>query len=474
MRAGAAFLLLLLNFLNLPVFGQSPWTLEHCIQYAQEHNLTLLQGRLNLMQSAQNARQSKLNFLPTLNGSTNYGFSFGHNIDPTSNQYLSTNYQSASFSLTAGLILFDGLQKQNTLKENNFNLLAAQSNFQKLSNDVSLNIAAAFLQVVYAKENLHNAVQQKAITEAQLENTRTLVNAGVLAVGNQLDLESQLSQQELNRVTADNAYTSARLSLSQLLNMDSLITLSVPDLSVPKEDYFKPDLNPENIYQSALKSQPQIAASQYALQAAQKGWSVAKGRLYPSLSFYGSLSTNYSNAVKHITGIDTSGYHTVGVVQSSFEPVIAPDFSYSFAPTPFHTQFTDNFGQSFGFSLSIPLFDAWSTHYGINTAHIGVLNAQYNLEQAEWQLKTDVQKAFADVVAGRNKYEAALKNESAVEKSFDYAKQKMDGGLISSLDFNVAQNNLVLAQSQVLQSRYDYIFKIKILDFYLGKPISLQ
>lgn len=460
-------------FFSTPLFAQTQWSLEQCILYAQEHNITIKQSALNVQLSEQTNLQAKLNLLPTLNGSTNYGFSFGKNIDPTSNTFITSNYQSASFSVSTGVTLFNGLQKENGIKQAEFNLLAAQSNFQKIKNDISLSIAAAFLQVLYAKENLNNMQSQKNLLAAQLDKTKILVVANILAEGNQFDMEAQVAQQNLNEVTAKNSLDLAKLNLSQLLDLDSTIDIATPMLTFTKDMLFSGSLSVGAIYQTALISQPQIQASQYSLFAAQKGLNIAKGRLYPSLSFYGSVSTNYSNAVKKINSVDTSGFHTIGFVQSTNELVLSPSFTYSFVKTPFGDQFKDNFGQSVGFSLSIPIFDAWNAHTGVESAKINFLNAQYNYELVQNQLKKDVQTAYADAVAGKDKYNAALANETAIEKSFNNAKQKFDLGAISSVDFNVAQNNLVQAQSQVLQAKYDYIFKLKILDFYQGKPLTL-
>lgn len=472
------FVLFFTGFSTLSVVAQKVWTLEETAAYATANNITLKQSQLDEQLAEFSVTQSKLNLVPSVSASTGYYFNFGRTIDPTSNLFVNQNTQTNTVSLSVGWPLFNGLQRLNTIKQNEFSLLASEANTANTEQTILLYVAGGFLDIVYAKENLANANDQLNLSRTQMERTKLLVSAGTLSQGSLYDIEAQVANDELAQVNAQNALELAKLNLAQLMNLTETIDVFVPDINMNTELLRDLNLTADSIYQTAVRTQPVIKNAEYNLLSYEKGLAVAKGSLYPSLSFFGSLSTNYSDAYQRISSIDTvTGEPTpIGYVLSSNEVVVSPQFDVipTYKKAGYTDQFKDNFGQAFGFSLDIPIFNNWNTRTNISRSKISVLNAQYSLQSAKLQLQKDVQTAYQDAVAAKNSYAAALKSVTALEKSFDDAQKKFNLGAITSLDYTTAKSNLTKAQSSLLQAKFRYIFKLKVLDLYQGKPLTLQ
>ena len=454
-------------------FGQKSWTLQDCIAYAKENNISIKKAQLTERVSESSVLQSKMNFFPSVNASTAYYFNFGKTIDPTTNQFVTQNAQTNNFSLNATIGLFNGFQRWNTLKQSEFDLLASRANTETTINNVLLFVAGGFLNIVYAKENLQVAEYQSQHAQDQLDHTKRLVESGALSQSSMYDIEAQAAQSEVTKVTAQNSLDIARLNLAQLLNLNEPFEIAVPEIDMTKE-LTQMNLSLDDIYNIALTTQPQIQGADYSLKSAQKGVDIAKGRLYPTLSAFGSLSTNYSNLYKsYITDSSNLEAVQIGFLATDFTAVLAYAPTYTVNDVKYGRQLQDNFGQLFGFSLDIPIFTNWQNRTSITQSKIQVLDAQFTLESTKQQLLKDVQTAYTDAVAAKNSYEASLKQVAALQRSFDDAQKKFDLGAITSLDFTTVKNNFFKAQSDLLQAKYQYIFKLKVLDFYQGKPITL-
>ena len=414
-----------------------------------------------------------MNFLPGISANTGYYFNFGKTIDPTTNLFRTQNTQTNTLSLNGNIGLFNGLQRWNTLDQSQFDLMASMANTENVINNVELYVVGGFLDIVYAKENLKVAEDQLTLAKNQLDRTKLLVEAGTLSQSSLYDIEAQASQNEVTRVTAQNSLDIARLNLTQLLNLAEPIDIVVPEInmSVQLEELNK---TVSDIYQIALSTQPQIRGADYQVKSAEKGLSISKGRLYPSLTLFASLTSNYSNFQQYSADYTHLNVDTIGAVAGDLTPVITYTPSLIQTSVPFSNQYRDNFGQAFGFSLDIPIFNNWQYRNNISRSKIQVLDAQYNLESGKQQLLKDVQTAYADAVAAKNSYEAALKAVSSYEKSFNDGQLKFNAGLITSLDFITLKNNYAKSQSDLLRAKYQYIFKLKVLDFYQGKPLTLQ
>jgi outer membrane protein len=458
--------------------AQKLWTLEECAAYATDHNISLKQSELDEQLSEYTLTQSKLNLLPNLNASTAYYFNFGKTIDPTTNLFVTQNQQTNSLQLSVGWPLFAGLQRLNTIKQNQFSVLAREASTANTKQTVLLYVAGGFLDIVYGKENLKNAEEQLQLSQEQLSRTQMLVNAGTLAQGSLFEIEAQAANDELNRVTAQNQLDLATLNLSQLMNLTEMVDVYVPDLDMSNQLLQDMNVPYDSIYHTAEKIQPSIKYAEYNLEGVERSLAVAKGAQYPSLSFFGSLSTTYSDAFDRIRGFDTllGPAFPIGYVENSGETVVSPQVNLVplFEKVPYADQLADNFGQNFGFSLDIPIFNNWNARTNISRSKINVLNAQYQLESAKLQLQKDVQTAYQDAIAAKNSYEAALKSVTALQKAFGDADKRFNLGAITSLDYTTAKTNFNNAQSSLLQAKYRYIFKLKVLDLYQGKPLTLQ
>lgn len=454
--------------------AQELWSLEQCITFAQQNNIQLKQASLSTELSQDSYLQSKLGLLPNLNASSNYGINTGKNIDPTSNLFVNQTIRSGNFSLASNVTLFSGFSKINEMRKAYFDFMASKYSTAQLVNDISLSVATAYLQILFAQEQFANATAQEQLMQDQVDRTKQLVDAGVLAQGSLLQIQSQQALEELNTVNAKNQLSLAKLNLQQLLNMDHTVDIVIPTLKIPVGMAFQ-EMSAGTIYETALTIQPGIKSAELKLKGAEKGLDAARGAYSPSLSLFGSLSSQYSNAVKRIQdGTLTFDTTQIGIDGFTFAPVYSLTPNYQFENTPLGDQINDNFGQAFGISLNIPIFNGWMTHTNVSRSKINLLNEQYNLELQKQQLKKSVETAFNDAVAGKDRYEAALKSESSFELSFNYTKQKFDAGLLTSFDYVTAQNSLSKAKSETLQAKFEYIFKLKVLDYYQGKPLNLQ
>ncbi len=262
------------------------------------------------------------------------------------------------------------------------------------------------------------------------------------------------------------------------MNVNETVDVMVPDINMSNELLQDINKNADSIYQTALKNQAAIKSSEYSLLSSERALAASKGAQYPSLSLFGNLATNYSDAYQQLISFDTisGGVYPIGFVESTGDPVVSPQFDFipRLGNVPYDKQLRDNFGQFFGLSLEIPIFSNWNTRTNISRSKINVVNAQYNLQSTKLQLQKDVQTAYQDAVGSKNSYEALLKNVTALQRAFDDAQKRFNLGAINSLDYTTAKSNLARAQSDLLQSKYRYIFSLKVLDVYEGKPITLQ
>lgn len=449
------------------------WTLDECIDSAKANNIQIKKAQLNQQLSETSVLQSKMNFLPGFSASTGYYFNFGKTIDPTTNLFITQNAQTNTLSINGSIGLFNGLQRLNGLKQSQFDLLAGQANTENIIQNIELYVVGGFLDIVYAKENLKISEDQLTLSQDQLDRTRKLVESGILSQGSLYDIEAQASQSEVSRVTAQNSLDIAKLNLAQLLNINEPLDIMVPEINMAAQ---LQELNKTvtDIYNIALSTQPSIRYADYQSKSAEKGLSIARGKLYPSLSLFGSFTTNYTNLPQYSSDPTQTNTVPIGFVATDSTPVVTLVHPFISSSVPLFDQYQNNFGKAFGFSLDIPIFNNWQARTTISRSKIQVLDAQYNLESAKQTLLKDVQTAYADAVAAKNSYEAALKAVSSYQRSFEDGQLKFNAGLITSLDFTTIKNNYAKSQSDLLRAKYQYIFKLKVLDFYQGKPLTLQ
>ncbi len=453
--------------------AQQAWTLQQCIDYALSHNISIKQSELNTESSKETYQQSISGFFPTLNGNAGQNYYFGRSIDPTTNQFTNNEVRSNNFSLSSSISVFEGLQLQNSLKQSKLNYRASQFDLAKIKNDVSLNVVTYYLQILYNRELLKSTQEQVDATKQQRDKTQRMFDLGSVSKGNLLDLEAQFAADEVRLINAQSQFDQSALSLTQLLELDSTKGFDVvdPRIDIPSLTVAQPDVN--TIYTAALTNQPDIKSSEYRVMSAEKGLSVARGARYPKLTFGGSLSTNYSSAAQGINGYQTGPNPIVGFTPDS-TPVYSPfpEFTPVLGKKSFNDQINENLSKSVGLNLSIPIFNGWATKTNIAHARIGLQQSKLTLESTKKSLYKSVQQASADAASAYKRYGANDKSVQSMQEAFNYNDRKYELGLISTYDYLLSKNNLAKANADLLQAKYDYIFRLKILDFYQGKALT--
>lgn len=470
-------LILVVLFAPTLIFAQEKnqvWTLDQCIDYALKNNIQIKQSELNADLAKVNLTQSQANLLPSLNANASHSYNIGRTIDRFTNQFADAQVLSQNFSLSTDVTLFSGLQNINTIQQNRYTYLANKYDVDKMKNDISLNIATAYLQVLFAMESEENAKNQMGITAALLERTKKLVEVGTAAKGTLLDVEAQLATEELNYTNAQNQVDITYLSLAQLLNLPSTegFTIVKPDLNIANQQIL--DVTTTQVYNTAVTKLPEIKSAEFKLMSAEKAVKVAWGGVSPRLSFSASYGTGYSGLSKRVTGAPTfQAYVPNGDITSSGDTVYTPYFSNpATEQIPYFDQYKNNVNKSFGFFLTVPLFNRLQTKTAIDRARIQKMNAELTVESTKLQVQKNIQQAYSDANAALKKYNASLKALTAMQESFKYTQQRFDVGMMNSNDYNDAKNKLIKSQSDLLQAKFDYIFKVKVLDFYQGKPLK--
>ncbi len=469
------FTAICLGICNQAFAQKQTWNLKQCIEYAIEHNLNVSQSELNSDNLKLTQKQNYWQLLPNLNGGATHAYNIGRRIDPFTNTFANSTVRSNNFFLNSSVTLFNGLQQQYTIQQGNFDYKASQHDLDKLKQDISLSVASAYLNVLFSLELVENAHRQKDITQSQRDRMVKLVDAGSVAKGNLYDIESQLATEELNVVTAENQVNLSYLSLTMLMNLPegTDFTVDKPEIVIPADNLLQQ--TPGQIYLTALKLQPDIKSTEMKEFSAKSQLNVARGTSMPQLTLSGSIGTGFSGLSKDITVTDTTfsvyknGYTSGG--QDVF--TIVPQAIYSTKTQSFGKQFNDNVNKNISFNLTIPIFNQFQSRTGINRAKIALKNAQLNSDIKKQNLDRTIQQAYADAKAALNTFEASKKTVTALNESFRYSEQRYNAGAINVLDYNTAKTRLTNAESNLLRSKYDLVYKLKVLDLYQGGSLGL-
>ncbi len=452
-----------------------PFSLEQCIDYALKNNIQVKQSELNTEISNINLIQSEANLLPSLNGNASHSYNTGNTVDRFTNQFHSATTLSQNFSLSSDVTLFSGLQNMNSIKENKYNFLASKFDVDKMKNDISLNIAGAYLQILFNYETVDNSRNQIGITTGQVERTKKLLEAGSAAKGALLDIQAQLALEELNLTVAQNQLDISYLTLAQLMNLTSSDGFSIvkPSLTIGNDVLLTGDAT--SIYNTAVSNLPEIKSAELKVKSADKAVDIAWGGLSPRLAISGSYGTGYSGASQRLVAPPAfTGYAPDGSFTSPHgDTVLSPTFSNPvYEKKSFSDQYKDNVNKSFGFYLTVPIFNRFQTKTSIDKARIQKLNAELNVESTKLQIQKNIQQAYADANGALKKYISTQKALDAMQESFKHTEQKFNVGMVNTNDYNTAKNKLITTQSDLLQAKYQYVFKTKVLDFYQGKPLK--
>lgn len=438
-----------------PVNAQDGWTLDKCIEYALENNIQIKQSRLNQESASLDKRQSLAQLFPSLNASSGFNLNFGRTIDPVSNTFTAEQRNSNNYWVGTSVTLFNGFRLLNTLKQSQIDVLAAEYDLKGLSNDISMNIATAFMQVMFNEELLIIAQDQLDVTTQQMDRTQKLIDAGSLPKGNLYDVQAQLASDELQVVNMENALSASLLTLKQLLNLKASEEFRIerPSMEVPLTSLDAVTVG--SVYDNAMNNWPQIRARESRLQSAQKGEKIAFASYTPTLSGNASISTAWANTSQY------SFFNTT-------------DTTLWGKKIPYGDQLDQNLGETVGFSLSIPIFNGLQSRTAVAKSRLNRINAELQLQDTKNQLYASVQQAYNDASAANRQFEASSKSVKAMEQAFEYAEQRYEVGMMNVLEFNTSKNNMSRARSEMLRAKYDYIFKMKVLDFYQGKRLTFD
>jgi outer membrane protein len=465
-------LFILSIFFASSAFSQSTnWGLKQCIEHALKNNLQVKQAELNQEVSEQNLLQNKAAVLPNLSLNASNFYNFGQTIDPFTNRFASSRVRSDRFSLQTGMNIFNGFQQYNSIKQSELNLFASKQDLDKIKNDIALSIASSYLQILFAIEQLNNAQNQTLITKQQIDRANRLLEAGSAAKNVLLDLQAQLANEDLAVINAQNQLDLSYLNLALQLDLKSTqdFSIEIPTLADPTGELIA--ANADYIYNSAIGNQPVVKSSETRIKVAERGLDIAKSGLYPTISIGGSLGSGYSGLAQDVIGFQNQQF-VIGQTLLG-ESVFATQQVPIYEPTKYSKQLNSNFNRSFGFQLSWSLFNGLNNYANINRAKLNFEISKNNLEQTKRDLKQTIFRAYYDALAALKKYNATKTALNASELAFNNTKTRFDLGVVNSFEFNDSKNKLNLAKSNLNQAKFDYIFKVKILDFYQGKPITL-
>lgn len=429
------FILVIVGLIFYSEYGyaqEKKWTLSECIDYAVTHNIEVKQSDNQIQNLKVEKNTLRNSFLPDLNAGASQNFTFGRSLNQ-SNTYENSNIQNSSFSVSTEIPIFMGFKRTASLSQNKFDLLAAEANKELIKNNLLINVAGAYFQILLNKEIYNIALEQIQLTKEQEACTKILIDNGKAAESQLYDVRAQLADDELTATEARNSLRLSFLDLVQLMELDEFDEFDID--SIDGDIAIADTLSPVNIYQSALTCMPQIRQAYYALQSKTKGIKIAKSGFYPTISFVAGMSTSYYNN-------NSALYEN------------------------FRKQFNNNMQKSLCLTVSIPLFDRFSTRNKVRSARIEENNARLSLDNEKKQLYKDIEQAYTDVISAYEKYRSTTKAVMANEEAHRYALEKYAAGKSTVFEYNEIKMKLADALSQQSQAKYTYLLKDRILAFY--------
>jgi len=472
------YIIAVLLLFTLPVSAQKKWNLAQCIEYAMSNNITVKQTDLQTTLAELTYKQSKLSQYPNASFSAGPSYNSGRNQDPTSFSLITQSYLSANMQLQTSAEIFNWYSKKNTIAANQWEVAAAKAGTDKLKNDIALTVANAYLQILLAKEQEKIAGVQLQQSQAQLLNTRKLVDAGALPELNASELEAQVARDSATVISAEGAVQQNILNLKAYMAIDAAEPFEVdtpPVDLIPVEKIG--DLQPDAVYAMAIANMPQQKANDFKLKAAKKMADAARGNMYPTISMYGSLGSGYNSRAQEITGStlilnQPVGTVTVGSTIYDVFPV-QPFTNYNYDKTAFVRQLNQNFRQSIGINISVPIFSGGSLRTAYEKSKVNIKNQELQIQLDDQKLKQDIYQAYNAAKVALEKFNASKKSMQTAERSFSFSQKRYDVGLLSTFELITNQNNLFRAKLEYALDQFDYVFKMKVLEFYRGQGLKL-
>ena len=471
-------------FIQKTTLAQEKWNLKTIVEYAMANNLGVKQSEVQARLTGLTYKQSRLSQYPNLTFNGNTSVNNGNNQDPVTFARINQTFLTAGMQLQTSADVFNFYSKRNTILANEWELKAAIANVGKIKNDIALSAANAYLQILLAIEQEKITLVQVAQTTEQLRNTRKQVDAGALPELNAVQLEAQLALDSVNYITAKGNVTQSILALKAFMNIDAAEPFEVdtpPVESIPVEAIA--DLQPENVYRLALTNQPLQQFNAFRLKAAEKNKDAARGSMYPSLSVFGGVGTNYLAFSKRPiyartpTGTFTPTGLTVDINNTLYD-VKTPDFARGntigfIRPNAFSTQFGDNLNQSVGLGLSVPIFNGGNLRTSYERTKLNINTLQLQKQQDDQKLKQDIYQAYNAAMIAFEKFNASAKSVSSSEQTYTFANKRFGVGMLSTFDLITSQNNMLRAKLEYTINQFDYVFKMKVLEFYKGQGLKL-
>ncbi len=457
-----------------PVIAQDVWNLEKCINHAMQNNIDIQQGRLSIEQANISNKEATQSRYPSLNASTNFGLNFGRTIDPTNNEFITQSFFSNGISLNSNITLYNSGRINNTIKQSEIDQESANYSAKQSERDIALIVANSYLNILFAEENLKNAIAQQSLNTEQYNQVQSLIKAGVRPANELLDLEAQIARGEQSVITQQNTVMISKLNLKQLLLLDPgyQITLERPSDADILSD--ADVITFDDIYTSALSSQPGIRAAELDVRSAELGEKIAKSSLYPSVSLGGTLQTNYSNQGRKLDGFNVGSKDESVLIDGMPSVITTPTVSAILADNPYINQIDENISYGFGLGVNIPIYNNYQVKAGMERARLNTMSSALNVQRQKNTLKTNVQQALADAQAASKSYQAAKKSRDAQLAAYNNATKQYDLGAINSFDFVNSRALLDNSEISLIIAKYDYLFKAKVVDFYMGRPITLK
>lgn len=471
--------LLALLTITFSVKAQEKWSLLKCIEHAMANNISIKQISLQERFNNLTLRQSKLSRYPSLNLNNNVSYNRGP-IQDASFNIVNGGSLGYNGSLQTSADIFNWFSKKNTIAANEWEVQAAKANTDKLKNDIALSVANAYLQILLAMEQEKIAGVQLQQSKSQYSNTRKLVDAGSLPELNAAELEAQVARDSSNVISAKGTVIQSTLNLKSLMAIDAAAPFEVetpPVEKIPVENIA--DLQPDAVYASALANLPLQRYNELKLKAAQKSRDAAKGGLYPTISVFGSLNSGFNNQTFEITGSNKTAVPSflIGTVIVGGNPYDVNSLP-SFSTTPirgkrqFLPQLNDNFRKSVGLSLNIPIFNGNAARTAWERSKLNIVNFELQKEADNQKTKQDIYQAYNAAVVALEKYNAGKKAVEAAERSYYFAQKRYDVGMMATFELITNQNNLFTVKLQNALNQYDYVFKMKVLEFYKGQGLK--
>jgi outer membrane protein len=457
-----------------PLKAQEKYTLTGAVDYAVNNNLNLKELRLNRALDDDILVQSKVNLLPNLNGTLSRFNSYGRSINPTTNTYFNNNTSYDQGQLNSQILIFGGFQKINTIRQNRYLLLSDQSNLEKSKNDVILNVITYYISILSDQDLIASGKDKLAVSQQTLEFDQKKLDAGTITEADYLNDKAAYDLDSQNLTTYQNNLDIAKINLANFMNLDPSKPFDLVRPDSINVDQLKTQYDPAEVFQKASLNLPDIRAAEFTALAYQKGLDIARGGLAPSLSLGGSYGVVYSPNYTQSTFTPTGQFAaTPYITQNSKDPVLSPVFNTISSIIPFKDQLKNNITKQLFLSLSIPIFNGWQQHIAVKKANYAYQKSLMDKEIVKANLNKTIIQAILDLRAAEKSYYSSKSASEASKKAFNYSQIRYNVGLLNSLDYNLSKSKYSIAEATEIQNKYTYLFRAKVIDFYLGNPISL-